>query len=294
MNAVLIILVISILVISLAMACAVLARLVWSLSRRMEMERAALTELRDKLRGGEAELLRLQTVRRDFVANISHELRTPLASIKLLVETLEDGALEDRDVALSFTRQIGEETDHLITMAAELLELARLEAAPSMRPARLDPATVVQGSVERLSELARKRGVALRVELPPNLPDVWADMEQVGRALMNLLNNALAFTPEGGSVTINAWAEPPMVAFSVSDTGPGIPSGEEQRIFERFYKADPARQRPGAGLGLSIARHIVEAQGGRIWARNRDSAGACFTFTLPLLAESSVMPLAGR
>ena len=289
MNAILIAL-----VIALAVTCAVLARLIWSLSRRMASERAALAELRGKLRLGEVELLRLQTVRRDFVANISHELRTPLASIKLLVETLEAGALEDRDIALSFTRKIGEETDHLITMAAELLELARLEAAPSMRPDRIDPAEVVQGSVERMRELARKRHVALRMELPPDLPNVWADAEQVGRALVNLLNNAIAFTPEGGSVTVSARAEPPVVAFSVSDTGPGIPNGEEQRIFERFYKVDPARQRPGAGLGLSIVRHIVEAQGGRIWARNRDSAGACFTFTLPLLGESSAVQLAGR
>jgi two-component system phosphate regulon sensor histidine kinase PhoR len=168
-------------------------------------------------------------------------------------------------------------------MAEDLLALARLEAAPTIHPRVLAPAALATRAVERMRELARHKEVALRAELPGNLPLVWADEEQVGHVFVNLLNNAIELTPQGGSVIVRARTEPGTgaVAFSVSDTGPGIPRGEEARVFERFYKVDAARQRGGTGLGLSIARHIVEAQGGRIWAQNREDGGACFTFTVP-------------
>jgi two-component system phosphate regulon sensor histidine kinase PhoR len=261
--------------------------------RRYEALRAAHERggyLGGELRRVEGEALRLETVRRDFVANISHELRTPLASIKLLVETLEAGALDDYEVALEFTGRIGEETDHLIGMVEELLDLARLEAAPAIHPCALDPGDVVSRVVERMRQIARTKGVALRVELAPDLPAMWADDEQVGRVFVNLLNNAITFTPEGGAVVVRAVAEGVDILFSVADTGPGIPSGEEDRIFERFYKVDTARRRGGTGLGLSIARHIVQAQGGRIWARNREDHGALFAFTIPLASASVPRP----
>jgi signal transduction histidine kinase len=170
-------------------------------------------------------------------------------------------------------------------MAEELLSLARLEALPAMQPSALDPATLVGQAIERMRELACQKEVGLCAALPPCLPRVWANEAQVGRVFVNLLTNALTFTPEGGCVGISAHVERDAVAFSVADTGPGIPSGEEQRIFERFYKADPARQRGGTGLGLSIARHIVQAHGGQIWAQNREEGGACFTFTLPVATK---------
>lgn len=258
--------------------------------RRLREERANSAELRARLERVETEASRLRTVRRDFVANISHELRTPLASIKLLVETLEGGALHDEGVAAEFIRRIGQETDHLIGMAEELLELARLEAEPAMQPSRHDPGAMAREAIERMEQLASEKGVALKVDLPDNLPAVWADARQVSRVLVNLINNAITFTPPGGTVTMtmSARTEDRAVVFAVADTGPGIPPGEETRIFERFYKADPARGRGGAGLGLSIARHIVEAQEGHIAARNRDGGGACFTFTLPITDGSSL------
>jgi len=260
-----------------------LALVVRRLRTRLRTVRQDDERLVAHLQRVEGETRRLETVRRDFVANISHELRTPLASIKLLVETLESGALDDHDVALNFTHRIGEETDHLISMAEELLDLARLEAAPTMHPEALDAAAVVLQAVERMRALARNKDVALRAELPSALPWVWADDENTSRVFVNLLNNALAFTPVGGSVVVGAQAEPDTVVFTISDTGPGIPKGEEHRIFERFYKADPSRQRGGVGLGLSITRHIIAAQGGHIWARNRPDTGACFSFTLPIV-----------
>ena len=175
--------------------------------------------------------MRLERVRSDFVANISHELRTPLASIKLLVETLEAGALDDPANARTFTHKIGVETNHLIAMAEELLSLARLEALPAMQPRALDAATLVDQAIERMRELVRQKEVGLCAELPPCLPRVWADEAQVGRVFVNLLTNALTFTPEGGCVGVSAHVEGKAVAFSVADTGPGIPSGEEKRIF---------------------------------------------------------------
>ena len=263
-----------------ATACAVAT---WRLSRCLHTERAHAHDLHAQLQRTQAEAARLETARRDFVANISHELRTPLASIKLLVDTLESGALEDPDAALTFTRRIGDETEHLIGMAEDLLALARLEAAPTIHPRVLAPAVLATRAVERMRELACHKEVALRADLPRSLPPVWADEEQIGRVFVNLLTNAIELTPQGGSVIVSARAEPGTgaAAFSVSDTGPGIPRGEEARVFERFYKVDVARQRGGTGLGLSIARHIVEAQGGRIWAQNREGGGACFTFTVP-------------
>ncbi len=266
----------------LAVVCAALGVIARRQLGLLRVARERGGSLSAELRRVEGEALRLETVRRDFVANISHELRTPLASIKLLVETLEAGALDDYEVSLEFTQRIGEETDHLIGMVEELLNLARLEAAPAFHPCALDPRDVVTRVVERMRELARSKGVALRVELAPELPPMWADDEQVSRVFVNLLNNAITFTPEGGSVVVRAGVENNAILFGVADTGPGIPAGEEERIFERFYKVDTARRRGGTGLGLSIARHIVQAQGGRMWARNREDRGALFAFTVPL------------
>jgi two-component system, OmpR family, phosphate regulon sensor histidine kinase PhoR len=274
--------------IMLATTYAALATTIWRLHHGLRVERARTEQFRAALRHVEAAATRLERVRSDFVANISHELRTPLASIKLLVETLEAGALDDPANARSFTYKIGVETGHLIAMSEDLLSLARLEGLPVMQPRALDPATLVSQVIERMRELARQKEVGLCADLPPCLPHVWADEAQVGRVFVNLLTNALTFTPEGGCVSVSAHVEPDAVTFSVADTGPGIPSGEEKRIFERFYKADPARQRGGTGLGLSIARHIVQAHGGHVWAQNREEGGACFTFTLPVATKVGV------
>lgn len=276
------------LLIALMASCVALGVAVWQYRSQRDAARADAAYIEAQLRHVETETRRLETVRRDFVANISHELRTPLASIKLLVETLETGALDDYGVALNFTHRIGEETNHLIGMAEELLELARLEAAPTMHPQRIEAGAVVAHAVERMKAIARNKGVVLSTAVPAGLPALWVDPEGTGRVFVNLLNNALNFTPPGGTVQVRAQLVPDEVLFHVEDTGPGIPKGEEHRIFERFYKVDAARQRGGVGLGLSIARHILEAQGGRIWARNRDEGpGARFSFTLPTVERAA-------
>jgi two-component system phosphate regulon sensor histidine kinase PhoR len=243
----------------------------------------ALVVLRDV-----SELRLLRTVRRDFVANVSHELRTPLASIRLLVDTLEAGALDDPEVAGSFVHRIGVETDDLIQMVTELLELSRIESG--QLPRKREPVAIplaIKRVVERLSVVAEDKGVHMSAEVPPDLPPAWANEDQVGQVLMNLLYNAVKFTPSGGTVRVRASFHDQSLAVSVEDTGVGIPREDLVRVFERFYKSDKSRARSsgGTGLGLPIARHIVEAHGGTIWADSVEGQGSTFTFTLPLMIE---------
>jgi len=233
-----------------------------------------------------SELRLLRTVRRDFVANVSHELRTPLASIRLLVDTLEAGALEEPEVSSSFVHRIGVETDHLIQMVTELLELSRIESGQLVVNRDREPVALpdlVNSVVERLNVVAQDKGIAVTVQMENDLPDALADRDQITQVLMNLLFNALKFTPRGGTVQITAEDRDQHISVSLADTGVGIPAGDLSRIFERFYKSDKSRARSGGGtgLGLPIARHIVEAHGGSIWAESEEGQGSTFTFTLP-------------
>ena len=224
----------------------------------------------------------LETVRRDFISNISHELRTPLASLRALVETMQDGALDDPPAARRFLGLMETEVDALAQMVEELLELARIESGRvplRMEPVALDGA--ITHAVERLGQQAKRAKLKLEVQLPADLPLVLADEERIGRVVSNLVHNAIKFTPKKGRVTISARPMGVEVVVAVQDTGVGIPSGELPRIFERFYKADQARSGGGTGLGLAIARHIVEAHGGRIWAESTEGEGSTFFFSLP-------------
>ena len=232
-----------------------------------------------------SELRMLRTVRRDFVANVSHELRTPLASIRLLVDTLEDGALEEPEVATNFVHRIGVEADHLIQMVTELLELSRIESGqlPVRGRELAEVGELIGLAVQRLSVVALDKQIAVTSEVRPGIPLVLADRDQVVQVLMNLLFNAIKFTPRGGAVHVRAWPESGSVSVAVIDTGMGIAPADLPRIFERFYKSDKARSRSGGGtgLGLPIARHIVESHGGSIRAESQEGNGSTFTFTLP-------------
>jgi len=228
-----------------------------------------------------SELQRLGRARREFVANISHELRTPLASIRLLVDTLQAGALSNPTVAPDMLAKINAEVDVLSQLARELLDLALIESG--QMPLKLAPTDLhdlAQAQVERLSPQAQQKGLTLVSDIAPGTLAL-ADGEMVGRALSNLLHNACKFTPSGGQVSLTALCEGDNVIVSVADTGPGIPPSELNRIFERFYKVDRARGQSGTGLGLAIARHIVEGHGGRIWAESVLGHGATFHFSLP-------------
>jgi two-component system phosphate regulon sensor histidine kinase PhoR len=245
------------------------------------------------------ELRRLERARRDFVANISHELRTPLASIKLLVETLNTAIHEDPQAAQDFLRRIDIELDGLTQLVRELLELSRIESGHVRLERRLVPAgELVHEAAGRLRAQAERAGLVLGVQAPgPGEPPllVYADAERIEQVLVNLLHNAIKFTPPGGQIVLRAEAGPDAgeVVFSVADTGIGIPPEDLPRIFERFYKVDKARtgtrdRDGGTGLGLSIARHIVQAHGGRIWAESTPGIGSTFYFTLPTPTSSSI------
>jgi two-component system phosphate regulon sensor histidine kinase PhoR len=226
---------------------------------------------------------RLETVRRDFISNVSHELRTPLASLKALTETLQEGALEDPKAARCFLGRIETEVDALTQMAAELLELTRIESGQV--PLELKdaaPSTLLHSAAERMRAQAERAGLVLTVEAAADLPEVRADPPRLEQVLVNLIHNAVKFTGSGGSVTLSAENAGKFARFSVRDTGAGIPEDDLERIFERFYKSDRARSSGGTGLGLSIARHIVEAHGGKIWAESREGRGSTFSFTIPV------------
>lgn len=224
----------------------------------------------------------LETVRKDFISNISHELRTPLASLKALTETLQDGALEDKNVANHFLNRIEIEVDSISLIVQELLELSRIESG--IVPLELevvDPAQLINIAVDRLRLQAENSGLSLNLNCPENLPPVLADFSRLEQVLVNLLHNAIKFTSSGGSITVGCSYTGEQVLFSVSDTGVGIPSEDIPRIFERFYKADRARAGGGTGLGLAISKHIVEAHNGEIWAESIEGKGSTFHFSIP-------------
>jgi len=228
-------------------------------------------------------LRRLQTVRRDFVANVSHELRTPLASLKAMAETLEAGAIDDHDAARDFVRRMGTEIDDLARLVEELLLIGRLESGqPVVAPTVVSAAALLDGARERLGPLAERAQVRLVVDRPERVPMVVADPERIGQVFANLVHNATKHTPTGGEIRLSAAPDGKVVVFTVRDTGDGIAAADVDRIFERFYKSDRSRADGGSGLGLSIAKHIVEAHGGVIRAASAGPGrGATFTFTLP-------------
>ncbi len=242
------------------------------------------------------ELRRLDTARREFVANISHELRAPLAAVKAMVETLQDGALSDANVAGRFLSQINAEVDNLTQLVRELLELSRIESGQT--ELRLAPSNVnemVHRAVDRLQPQADQQGLQVTVEALPDDPTVVLDEDRVEQVVLNLLHNAIKFTPKGGQIRVRASEaldeSSAILSISVQDTGVGIPEEDLPRIFERFYKVDKARKRgEGTGLGLAIAKHIVQAHGGRIWAESTEGKGSTFTFTLPIRQEVEGRP----
>jgi two-component system phosphate regulon sensor histidine kinase PhoR len=229
------------------------------------------------------EIRRLESVRRDFVANVSHELRTPLASIRALAETLEAGAMDDAEVGPDFVRRIVGEVDRMTTLVDGLIDLGRLQAGrmslyrePTMIGA------VIDDVVGRLRPQVEDGERVVTVELAPGLPPIDVDRIRIDQVLTNLLHNAIKFTAPGGKITVSAGCRDGAIAIDVCDTGVGIAPDEVERVFERFYKSDQSRHSSGTGLGLSIAKHIVLAHGGSIRASSELGVGSTFTVELPI------------
>src|SRR5216684_3568630 len=243
------------------------------------------------------ELRRLERVRRDFIANVSHELRTPLASVRLLAETLEDAIDTDRENAQTFVEKIEIEVQYLTDLVSELLELSRIESGQV--PMMIEPVKaeqLVRETMARMLPQAQRHRVVLRTDIMQGETMVAADSKQIARVFVNLVHNAIKFTPSGGMIVIGTAPEVEgrTQRFFVRDTGIGIRPEELPRIFERFYKSDRARSKSdfigpggvGSGLGLAIARHVIEAHGGRITAESTVGQGSTFTFTLPVAVQS--------
>jgi two-component system phosphate regulon sensor histidine kinase PhoR len=227
-------------------------------------------------------LRHLETVRRDFVANVSHELHTPLTSIRAIAETLRDGALQDPDVADRFIGIILGEVERLTRILSDLLVLSRAESQPVLRVS-FDLAEMIRDVVERFQKQAERHGVSLQCFIEAPLP-ISADRDQMEQVLVNLIDNAIKYNREGGQVELCARKTELEITVEVRDTGIGILSQDLPRIWERFYRADKARSRRtgGTGLGLSIVKHIIEAHGGQVGVQSEYGRGSTFSFRLPL------------
>jgi len=229
------------------------------------------------------ELRRLEQVRTEFVANVSHELRTPLTSIRGYLETLLDGALEDPTHARRFLQVVSSHTERLSRLVDDLLQLSDLETGKVIL--KLAPILLreVSEDVAAIFETqAAQKALTLRHQVPPALR-VRADRDRLTQILVNLVDNAVKYTPEGGQVSISATSRGAVVEVSVQDTGSGIPSTDLPRISERFYRVDRARSRQlgGTGLGLAIVKHLVQAHGGELRIESELGRGTTVRFTLP-------------
>ncbi len=235
------------------------------------------------------ELVSLNRARRDLVANISHELRTPITRIRLIIEGLFlEADKPKRKASIQSLKEIAMETDALLWLAQELLDLSMIESGEAiLRLVKTPLKQVVDDAIERLESQAAMKELSIVSHVPP-MVDVLCDADQLKRVLGNLLHNAIKWSPPGEAITIIASKQLDEVTVSICDNGPGVPDELRSRVFERFYQADASRSGDeGAGLGLAICKHIVDAHGGRIWAEgNGQGKGGRFLFTV-LKADAS-------
>ena len=232
------------------------------------------------------EIRRVDRLHRDFVANASHELRTPLASIKVMTESLLNGALDDPELGRRFVQSIAESAERLTALVDDLLFLAVREAGHTEEGAVVDVDAVAQSVAEKLQPAAAKRGIALECEAASGA-QVAGDPTDVWRAIANLVDNAIRYTDPGGRAKITTRAREDRVEIEVEDTGIGIAAEHQQMVFERFFRVDVVRSREsgGTGLGLSIVRQIVRSLGGDVSLRSTLGEGSTFTITLPRLKQ---------
>jgi len=227
------------------------------------------------------ERLRKERARRDFFANLSHELRTPIASIRLMIETLQQGAAASAKQRQRLLTSIYEQIDSLQQLAREMLDLSMIESGKmplKMTETRVE--AIAEPVRQRMIAPAERKSITLEASYQPEV-QVWADTTYVQRVLQNLLYNAIKFTPEGGHIALSGHAEEDVYVFEVADNGVGIDDKDLPHLFKRFFKADRMRSMEGTGLGLAIAKHIVEGHGGRIWVKSKLGEGATFYFNLP-------------
>ena len=233
---------------------------------------------------------RLDQLRRDFVANVSHELRTPLTTIKSYVETLLDGAVNDSGVAARFLTVVNEESDRMTRLVRDLLTLSTLDNLQGHQKQRIFLDELTLEVANKMAVAAQQKELHFGISLPEEVPQVLANRDEIEQVLVNIVSNAIKFTPNGGEVLLGVTADDHEVTVNVRDTGVGIPAEDLPRIFERFYRVDKARSRQmgGTGLGLAIAKQIIEGHGGRIWIESELDQGTSFSFTLPIESGEGV------
>jgi signal transduction histidine kinase len=227
-----------------------------------------------------------QKSQRDFVANVSHELKTPLTSIQGFAQAMMDGTVDTPETRKQAAQVIYNEAGRMHRMALDLLDLARLDAGlVNLQMSPVDIRALLEGIIAKFAPMASTAGVVLSANYAHDLPPLLGDGDRLAQVFSNLVDNALKFAPEGGSILLRAVRDGDEVQVVVDDTGRGIPKEDVQHIFDRFYQADSARaggQQHGAGLGLAIVREIIAAHGGRISVRSTLGRGTAFIVRLPL------------
>ena len=230
------------------------------------------------------EVRSLQTMRKELVGNISHEFRTPLAGIKAMVETLQDIAADDREATKDFLSRIEVEVDRMTQLVSELTELSRIETGKAeLVLESVDFNLLVEEAVAQLKPQTERQNLSVETSLAKDLPVISADRERLRQVVVNLIHNAVKFNLPGGSIKITTSSSENSIDVEVSDTGIGIAKNDLPHIFERFYKADKSRSGQGSGIGLAVAKHVVESHGGEIRAQSEEGKVTTFTISLPLI-----------
>jgi signal transduction histidine kinase len=251
-------------------------------SRRLEQKSRELEAATAELRAANARLQELDRLKDEFMSTVTHELRTPLTSIRAVSEILLDAPEVGGEERQRFLAIIVKETERLTRLINQTLDMARIESGSAeWHATELDVREVVRDAVEATSQLFREKQVRIQVVADADVPPVRSDRDRLMQVLLNLLANAVKFTPAGdGRVEVRIGARPEAVQVDVRDNGPGVPPEHQDAIFERFKQLGDTPQ--GSGLGLAISRRIVERFGGRLWVESAVGEGSTFSFTLPL------------
>ena len=236
---------------------------------------------------------RLEQTRRDYVANVSHELRTPITAMRGLLEPLADGLITDEETRQRYYQIMLHESIRLSKLITDLLQLSRLQSGTEyMELGAVDTEELLSEVLENYRPEAEQKGIQLDLDIPEGLPFAMTDEDRIEQILVILIDNAMHYTPEGGSVTLAAETAEVggerLIIVSVTDTGCGIAKEDAEHLFERFYKTDKSRKEGGTGLGLSIAKQIIDKLGGHIWVESEPGKGASFRFTLKCYVTNTI------
>jgi two-component system sensor histidine kinase VicK len=227
---------------------------------------------------------KLDKMRKEFVANVSHELRTPLTTIRSYTETLLDGAVEDKEYTVNFLKVINSESERMTRLVKDLLQLSKLDYDKmEWNMKKLNIKNILKDCAQKMEISAKQKNQSITFEADENMPEINGDKDRIEQVFINIISNAIKYTPEGGSIHIRAEVKDTGIEARIKDTGIGIPKEDLPRLFERFYRVDKARSRMmgGTGLGLSIANNIVEAHKGSIRIESENGKGTEVILNFP-------------